>query len=67
MAKFKIGDRVKVLGGSSVNKIGEIGTITEIEINSYRVYGDETKSGIGNWTPFHQLELITETSHYEVY
>lgn len=55
MRKFKIGDRVKVLGGNffNINKIGEIGTITEIDINSYRVYGDETKKEYGNWTPFH--------------
>ena len=67
MRKFKIGDRVRILGGNSVNKIGEIGTITETDGGSYRVYGDETKIEYSNWNPFDQLELITETSHYEIY
>lgn len=58
--EFKIGDRVKLEKSSGVNKVGDIGVITEIdsEDSTYRV--DCGNGNRCNWSYFEELELVEE-------
>ena len=66
--KFKVGDKVKMIGNhsDSINHIGDIGIIIEINevIEDYRVYvkGRECcgEENIGNWHLEDDLELVIE-------
>jgi hypothetical protein len=66
--KFKVGDEVKIIKNEwdSINHIGDIGTITEINNLDYRVYvkGRDyhgTKN-VGNWHGEDELELVIDDS-----
>lgn len=70
-AKFKVGDKVKVIGNkfNSINKIGDIGTIDEISVNDsngldYRIYvpGREFmgEENISNWHTIEEIELVKD-------
>lgn len=65
--KFKVGDKVKIVvdKSNSINKVGDIGIIVEIE-NGYRVYvkGREYKGekNISNWHWEDEMELIIENT-----
>lgn len=64
--KFKVGDEVKIITNysDSINHIGDIGIITEIDdvIEDYRVYVKgreyEGEENISNWHNGDDLELI---------
>ena len=57
---FKVGDRVRVIKGGSVNNMGDIGVISEMSTSMFRVYV-EGRGVIGNWLDPDSVELITET------
>lgn len=58
MKEFKVGDRVKVINaGSSCNKVGEVGIITEIEDSAIRVQIEGNEDWANNHTK-EQIEKI---------
>lgn len=60
--KFDIGDRVKIIENisGSINKIGDIGFITEISFEDDFCRVDCGNNECGNWSNFDELELIKE-------
>jgi len=62
MGKFKVGDRVEIIGDTSLssNKPGDIGTITEIDkYNNLRVTVPLRNSYV-NWQAERELKLVVE-------
>ena len=57
MEKFKLGDKVRLIANNSdsINKVGDVGIITEITEIDCRV---EVDFDYANWSPFHELELV---------
>ncbi|RKJ52865.1 hypothetical protein D7X33_31530 [Butyricicoccus sp. 1XD8-22] len=58
MSKFQVGDKVKVIANNngSINEIGSIGIIKELDDDGARV--DVDGELIGNWHTFEEIELI---------
>jgi len=69
MDKIKVGQKVKITGNSnsSVNKIGDIGTILEYNKahDTYRVEVPWNKT-YSNWTRSDELELVEPTPKFKV-
>jgi hypothetical protein len=59
MTKFKVGDKVRLISNnsSSINKIGDIGIITELTEVDCRVKVDG-ESDYSNWSLFCDLKLV---------
>jgi hypothetical protein len=73
MAKFKIGDRVRLIGMGSNVPYGKVGTVCEIS-TSPDIKWDDYKSNRGSfWAVYEEhLELVTNSeiplnSIYEIY
>lgn len=60
MTKFKVGDKVRVISNRncSVNKVGEIGVVTEVTKVGARVHVEERNNFV-NWHDFDEIELIS--------
>ena len=62
MTKFKVGDKVKITGNNtlSVNKIGDIGVVTECD--TYGLWRVEVvdRGCSGNWTEESDMEIYEE-------
>jgi hypothetical protein len=59
MSKFKLGDKVRVTReSSSINQIGDIGTITELRFGNHARVSVPKRSGEGNWHNDTNVELI---------
>lgn len=58
-ATFKVGDKVRLIANTScsVNSIGDVGTVIEIDDRSARVQV-EGNIDWSNWSPFSNLELV---------
>jgi hypothetical protein len=59
--KFKLGDTVRVVkDGTSINKLGDVGVITELDPTSphrYRVNVEDRKK-VGNWQKEEEIKLV---------
>jgi len=59
MTEFKVGDKVRLISNNSdsLNKVGDVGIITELTNIDCRV---EVEGGFdyANWSPFDALELV---------
>lgn len=66
MSKFKVGDKVRIVGdtSNSNNDVGDVGVVSEIEDGPkgvwFRVYVDGTDDG-GNWSYSRDIELVSST------
>ena len=70
--KYKVGDKVRIIGSEngSINKVNDIGIITEYELDEhdgldYRVFvegrtGELRIENIANWHTEAELELIQD-------
>lgn len=63
IAKFKVGDKVKLIANtiSSCNPIGYIDFIREVRESDMGIWQYRIGSGIGNWSLESDLELYTES------
>lgn len=62
MSKFKVGDRVRLVGNTSesYNDVGDVGIIVEIERDQFRVEVSG-RHNYANWSPVEDLEPIPTT------
>jgi hypothetical protein len=71
MKKFNLGDRVRLLKTSGINRKGEIGTITEESTNYYH-YNNQYRVQVpgnqefGNWAIEEDLELVKASDSIEL-
>lgn len=68
MTDFKVGDKVRIVANkcASINKVGDVGVITDIKGSGFLV--DCGRGKFCNWSKPDDLELIVKpTNHQDLY